>query len=53
MCPRYDEVESYLVGLADRHPGLVRLERLEQTHENRSVLAIRIGNSKLGIGLME
>ncbi len=23
---RYKEVESYLVGLASRHPGLVRLE---------------------------
>ncbi len=41
-------MESYLVGLASRHPGLVRLERLEQTHEGRSVLAVRIGNSTLG-----
>jgi hypothetical protein len=41
-------VESYLVGLASRHPGLVRLEKLEQTHEGRSVLAVRIGNSTLG-----
>jgi hypothetical protein len=41
-------VESYLVGLASRHPGLVRLERLEETHEGRSVLAVRIGNSTLG-----
>jgi hypothetical protein len=41
-------VESYLVGLASRNPGLVRLEKLEQTHEGRSVLAVRIGNSTLG-----
>ncbi len=41
-------MESYLVGLASRHPGLVRLEKLEQTHEGRSVLAVRIGNSTLG-----
>ncbi len=41
-------MESYLVGLASHHPGLVRLEKLEQTHEGRSVLAVRIGNSTLG-----
>jgi hypothetical protein len=41
-------VVSYLTGLADRYPGLVRLEQLEQTQENRAILAIRIGNSKLG-----